>query len=50
MGVFTGAQATPGLLNILSFNNFKEFNSYMDYKGLEQKTINFSGGLVFCQT
>ena len=30
MGVFTADQATPGLLNIIFFKDFKEFNSYMD--------------------
>ena len=39
MGVCRAAKATRGLLNIICLKMFKEFNSYMDYKGLERNAI-----------
>ena len=39
MSVGRASQATPGLLNIIALKDFKEFNLYMDYKGLEKNTI-----------
>ena len=42
MRVCTAAQATPGPLNKICLTDLKkEFNSYMDYKGLEQNPIIF---------